>query len=71
MGGRGTGAVPYLHLLAGTLGGFLLARGAAAADGNDWPALARFYVTALLPLAVAQEGAATAGIALVDAPLPA
>jgi len=71
MDDRGAGAVPYLHLFAGTLGGFLLARGAAAADSADWPALARFYVTALLPSAVALESAATAGAALLDAPLPA
>ncbi|MGD9507146.1 MAG: acyl-CoA dehydrogenase [Geminicoccaceae bacterium] len=68
---RGAGAVPYLHLFAGTLGGFLLARGAAAADSADWPALARFYVATLLPSAVALEGAATAGAGLLDAPLPA
>ncbi|MFO1049623.1 MAG: acyl-CoA dehydrogenase [Geminicoccaceae bacterium] len=68
---RGAGAVPYLHLFAGTLGGFLLARGAGAADSADWPALARFYVTALLPSTVALEAAATAGADLLDAPLPA
>ena len=39
-----------------TLGGFLLARGAAAAaTAADWPALARFYVTSLLPPALALE----------------
>ena len=68
---RGAGAVPYLHLFASTLGGFLLARGAAASDSADWPALARFYVAALLPSAVALEGAATAGAGLLDAPLSA
>ena len=71
MDDRGAGAVPYLHLFAGTLGGFLLARGAAAADSADWPALARFYITALLPSAVALESAATSGAALLDASLPA
>ena len=69
MDDRGAGAVPYLHLFAGTLGGFLLARGAAAPDSADWPALARFYVTALLPSAVALEIPATAGAGLLDAPL--
>ena len=69
---RGAGAVPYLHLFAGTLGGVLLARGAAAADSSaDWPALARFYITALLPSAAALEAAATAGAGLLDVPLPA
>ena len=68
---RAAGAVPYLHLFAGTLGGFLLARGAATADSADWPALARFYVTSLLPSALALEGPAMAGVASLDAPLPA
>ena len=68
---RSAGAVPYLHLFAGTLGGFLLTRGAAATDSADWPALARFYVTALLPSAVALENAATAGVDMLAAPLPA
>jgi alkylation response protein AidB-like acyl-CoA dehydrogenase len=48
---RAAGATAYLRLFAGTLGGFLLARGAAAAgeQGQDWPGLARFYVRHLLP----------------------
>ena len=35
------------------------------------PALARFYVTSLLPSALALEGPAMAGVASLDAPLPA
>ena len=70
---RAAGAVHYLRLFATTLGGWLLARGAAAADataGSDWPALARFFLTTLLPPAVALEGPITAGIRLLDAELP-
>jgi 3-(methylthio)propanoyl-CoA dehydrogenase len=56
---RETVAVPYLELMARVLGGFLLAKGAAAASatgdprGAAWPQLARFYVERLLPPAVA------------------
>jgi hypothetical protein len=56
---RETVAVPYLELMARVLGGFLLAKGAAAAGatgdprGAAWPQLARFYVERLLPPAVA------------------
>jgi hypothetical protein len=62
---RAAGATPYLRLFAGTVGGFLLARGAAVAseeEGREWPGLARFYVRHLLPplaglLPVIQAGA--------------
>ncbi len=59
---RGAAATPYLRLFGATMGGFLLARGAACAAGDPggtaWPGLARFYVRQLLPQAVAL-GAAT------------
>ena len=63
--GRTTGPrapSPYLRLFAGTLGGFLLARGRPrrADAGRDWPGLARFYVTRL----------AAAGLALEAQPSP-
>ncbi len=71
---RAAGAAAYLRLFATTVGGVLLARGALAAEGSagaDWPALARFYLTALLPPALALETPATAGAAMLDAALPA
>ncbi|MCB1883366.1 MAG: acyl-CoA dehydrogenase [Geminicoccaceae bacterium] len=46
-------ATPYLRLMGGVVGAFLVARGAASAsdtEGRDWPALARFTVNQLLPL---------------------
>ena len=52
---RAAAATAYLRLFGHTLGGFLLARGARAAtgeEGRDWPGLARFYVRHLLPPAV-------------------
>ncbi|MFO1036466.1 MAG: acyl-CoA dehydrogenase family protein [Geminicoccaceae bacterium] len=46
----------YVRLFGTTLGGFLLARGAAAAandpTGASWPGLARFYLGQLLPPAL-------------------
>jgi hypothetical protein len=50
------------------LAGFLLARGAraAGAGGEDWPGLARFYLTSLLPPALALEPQIAAGAALLD-----
>ncbi|MEK0082499.1 acyl-CoA dehydrogenase [Benzoatithermus flavus] len=68
---RAAGATPYLHLFSATLGGFLLARGAAAAAttdaaGKDWPVLARFYVQHLLPPALALEQAVVAGVGTLD-----
>ena len=71
---RAAGAAAYLRLFATTVGGVLLARGALAAEGSagaDWPALARFYLTALLPPALALEAPTTAGAAMLDASLPA
>ena len=55
---------PYLRLFATTLGGFLLARGgmpAAQRRGRDWPGLARFYLLAVLPPALALEQQIIAG----------
>jgi alkylation response protein AidB-like acyl-CoA dehydrogenase len=55
---RAAGASPYLRLLATTVGGFLLARGAragSAQSGAEWPGLARLYVQALLPPAMGLE----------------
>ncbi len=66
---RAAGAAPYLRLLATTLGGFLMARGSAAASaevGRDWPGLARFYIHALLPPALACEAQIAAGADLLD-----
>jgi alkylation response protein AidB-like acyl-CoA dehydrogenase len=56
---REAAAVPYLDLFSWVVGGFLLAKGAAAATasgdprGRAWPRLARCYVDRLLPPAVA------------------
>jgi hypothetical protein len=61
---RGAVAVPYLRLFGQTVGGFLLARGAAAAtaeEGRDWPGLTRFYVRHLLPPAVGLAEVVMAG----------
>lgn len=69
---RGAVAVPYLRLFGTTLGGFLLARGAAAAtpeSGHDWPGLARFYVRHLLPPAVGLAEVVLAGGEELDAGL--
>jgi 3-(methylthio)propanoyl-CoA dehydrogenase len=69
---RAAAATPYLRLFATALGGFLLARGAAAASadlavgGADWPGLAGFYLQALLPSALALEPAVAAGAAPLD-----
>jgi alkylation response protein AidB-like acyl-CoA dehydrogenase len=66
------GATPYLRMLAQTLGGFILARGARAASalGLDDAAgrrrRARFYVEQLLPPAAALLPAVTAGSAMLD-----
>ena len=63
---RAAGASPYLRLLATVLGGFLLARGAKAATnadgGAEWPGLARFYLLAVLPPALALEQQIMAGV---------
>ena len=61
---RAAAATAYLRLFGHTLGGFLLARGAKAAtgeEGRDWPGLARFYVRHLLPPAVGLLPVITAG----------
>ena len=61
---RAAAATAYLRLFGHTLGGFLLARGARAAtgeEGRDWPGLARFYVRHLLPPAVGLLPVITAG----------
>jgi hypothetical protein len=66
---RGGGAMAYLRLFGHTLGGFLLARGAKAAtgeEGRDWPGLARFYVRHLLPPAVGLLPVVTAGAEDLD-----
>jgi alkylation response protein AidB-like acyl-CoA dehydrogenase len=66
---RGAAATAFLRLFGHTLGGFLLARGAAAASdeaGSDWPGLARFYVRHLLPPAVGLLPVITAGGAELD-----
>jgi 3-(methylthio)propanoyl-CoA dehydrogenase len=69
---RAAAATPYLRLFATALGGFLLARGGAAASadpvagGADWPGLAGFYLQALLPPALALEPAVAAGAAPLD-----
>jgi alkylation response protein AidB-like acyl-CoA dehydrogenase len=69
---RAAVAVPYLRLFGQTVGGFLLARGAAAAtaeSGRDWPGLARFYVRHLLPPAVGLAEVVLAGGDELDAGL--
>jgi alkylation response protein AidB-like acyl-CoA dehydrogenase len=61
---RGAASSSFLRLFGHTLGGFLLARGSAAATtdaGSDWPGLARFYVRHLLPPAVGLLPVVTAG----------
>lgn len=66
---REAGATPYLHLFAGVLGGFLLARGAQQATaeaGADWPGLARFYLRHLLPPALALGQVVRAGAPDLD-----
>jgi alkylation response protein AidB-like acyl-CoA dehydrogenase len=68
---RAAGATPYLQLVATTLGGFLLARGAAAAAktggaGVDWRGLAGFYLQHVLPPALALEPAVVAGAGMLD-----
>jgi alkylation response protein AidB-like acyl-CoA dehydrogenase len=67
------GATPYLRMLATTLGGFLLARAALAAQGGALAdaklASAQFYATQLLPPALALRAAATAGSAPLQAAL--
>jgi alkylation response protein AidB-like acyl-CoA dehydrogenase len=74
---RGAAATPYLRLFATTLGGFLLARGAAApigegVGGTDWAGLSRFYARQLMPPAMALETVVAAGAADLDpALLPA
>jgi alkylation response protein AidB-like acyl-CoA dehydrogenase len=61
------GASPYLELFGLTLGGWLLARSARAAHdtedaiANTKLAVARFYMTNLLPQAVAQAAAVIGG----------
>ncbi len=67
-------AVPYLHAFAATLGAFLLARGARAADrdpaGRHWPQLARWFVRRELPAALAGLDDPEAVLELLDpAPL--
>jgi hypothetical protein len=68
------GATPYLRMLATTLGGFLLARAARAAQGGALAeaklASAQFYVSQLLPPAVALRAAVTGGSAPLRAALP-
>lgn len=72
---RAAGASAYLRLFATVLGGFLLERGAEAAlrhpgsGGDDWPGLARFYQTSLLPPALALAPQIMAGADLLDARL--
>lgn len=75
---RAAAASAYLRLFATVIGAFLLERGARAAsrddqaDGGDWPGLARFYVSAVLPPALALEASIMAGADLLDpALLPA
>ena len=66
------GATPYLRLLATTVGGWLMARQYLAALGSDpvstgRRATAEFFLTQLLPPAVALEGQVTAGVGVLDA----
>jgi 3-(methylthio)propanoyl-CoA dehydrogenase len=66
------GATPYLRLLATTVGGWLMARQYVAAPGNDDASIARrataeFFLTQLLPPAVALAGQVTAGVGVFDA----
>jgi alkylation response protein AidB-like acyl-CoA dehydrogenase len=68
------GATPYLRLLATTLGGFLLARAALAAQGGALAeaklASAQFYIGQLLPPATALRAAVIGGSAPLRAALP-
>lgn len=72
---RAAGASAYLRLFATVLGGCLVARGAEAAlrhpgaGGDDWPGLAKFYQTSLLPPALALAPQIMAGADLLDASL--
>jgi hypothetical protein len=67
------GATPYLRMFATTLGGFLLARAALAAQGTALAerkrASAEFYIGQLLPPATALFGAVTAGSGPLSADL--
>ena len=67
---RAAAAAPYLRLWASTLGAALLVRGARAAAsdpaGSAWPALARFFMAAVLPQAIAAESQILAGAGLID-----
>ncbi len=67
---RLAGATPYLRLFATTLGGFLLARMASAAEGDagaEREASLSFYTTHILPPATALLPAVKAGVAPVTA----
>ena len=66
------GATPYLRLLATTVGGWLMARQYLAATGSDQLAVARrataeFFLTQLLPPAVALGTQVTVGASILDA----
>ena len=69
---RAAAASAYLRLFATVIGAFLLERGARAAShdrqagGSDWPGLAKFYVSAVLPPALALEPSIMAGADLLD-----
>ena len=69
---RAAAASAYLRLFATVIGAFLLERGARAASddrqagGSDWPGLARFYVSTVLPPALALEPSIMAGADLLD-----
>ena len=67
---RAAGSAAYLRLFATTLGAVLLARGAGAATaepaGRHWPALARFYLQAVLPPALALEPQILAGAGILE-----
>ena len=69
---RAVAASAYLRLFATVIGAFLLERGARAASddrqagGSDWPGLARFYVSTVLPPALALEPSIMAGADLLD-----
>ncbi len=71
---RGAAANAYLRLFGHTLGAFLLARGARAAQagtagGEAWPGLARFWCAHLLPETAGLLASVTAGAEGLEAAL--
>ncbi len=70
------GATPYLKLMGEVTGGWMLAKGALAADadpagaGRAWPALARLYAEHVLAAAPGQLPAVTAGAADLETLTP-